>query len=172
MRQIAPLSPALHLGAERILVIGVRQEDPGSMTRNGSEPERPTLAQIGGHVLSSIFLDALEADLERLQRINQTVSRIPMEHREQGGVRLREVEAMHIAPSLNLSEMAFRHRHRFPRPVRFLLRGVGAWRRGGGDLVSYLLFEREYCEELIALGYADARARRDELAVFLGLGKP
>jgi NTE family protein len=81
MRQIAPISPALHLGADKVLVIGVRQETNGHMVRNGTDVEYPSLAQIGGHVLSSIFLDALEADLERLRRINETVRLIPAEER-------------------------------------------------------------------------------------------
>jgi NTE family protein len=169
MRQIAPISPALHLGADKLLVIGVRQEAEGQPTRTTENSDYPSLAQIGGHVLSSIFLDSLEADLERLRRINETVRLIPAELRAQHNSRttfLRPVETLLIAPSQNLGEIAVRHKQHFPRNVRYLLRGFGAWKRGGGDLLSYLLFEKPYCRELIALGYHDALRRRAEIEAF------
>jgi NTE family protein len=169
MRQIAPISPALHLGADKLLVIGVRQESEGQPTRTTENSDYPSLAQIGGHVLSSIFLDSLEADLERLRRINETVRLIPVELRAQHNTRatmLRPVETLLIAPSQNLGEIAVRHKQHFPRNVRYLLRGFGAWKRGGGDLLSYLLFEKPYCRELIALGYHDALRRRAEIEAF------
>jgi len=169
MRQIAPISPALHLGASKVLVIGVRQETAAQPARTGEEGEYPSIAQIGGHVLSSIFLDSLEADLERLRRINETVRLIPAEERAKANSRatqLRPVETLLIAPSQNLGEIAVRHKQHLPRNVRYLLRGFGAWKRGGGDMLSYLLFEKPYCRELIDLGYADAMRRRAEIEAF------
>jgi len=169
MRQIAPISPALHLGADKVLVIGVRQETDGQPARMKEDGEYPSIAQIGGHVLSSIFLDSLEADLERLRRINETVRLIPADKRAKVGNRaipLRPVETLLIAPSQNLGEIAVRHKHQFPRNVRYLLRGFGAWKRGGGDLLSYLLFEKPYCRELIELGHTDALRRRAEIEAF------
>ena len=171
MRQIAPISPALHLGADKVLVIGVRKETNGQMVRNNGNGgvRYPSLAQIGGHVLSSIFLDSLEADLERLRRINETVRMIPPEQRAQGNGRavvLRPVDMLLIAPSKDLGEIAARHKQHFPRTMRLLLSSLGAWQRSGGDLLSYLLFEEPYCRELIELGYADAMRRRAEIEVF------
>jgi NTE family protein len=165
MRQIAPLSPALHLGADRVLVIGVRQED-NSEARTAAE-ESPSLAQIAGHVLNSIFLDSLEADLERLQRINKTISLLSTAQLHEGGVTLRKVETLVIAPSEELEKIAARHAHQLPRPIRFLLRGLGGFKRGGSNLVSYLLFERPYTRELMELGYKDAMHRKEEILRFL-----
>ena len=169
MRQIAPISPALQLGADKVLVIGVRQEINSQPARMSEAKEYPSIAQIGGHVLSSIFLDSLEADLERLRRINETVRVIPAEERAKAGshaAQLRSVQTLLIAPSQNLGEIAVRHKQHFPRNVRYLLRGFGAWKRGGGDMLSYLLFEKPYCRELIELGYADAMQRRAEIEAF------
>ena len=169
MRQMSPISPALHLGADKILVIGVRQERLGPLERQGETMEYPTLAQIGGHVLSSIFLDSLEADLERLRRINDTVRRINTQNGPGGEGRtahLKPIEALMIAPSADIGKIATRHRMHFPRTVRLLLRGLGAGRKSGGDLLSYLLFEKPYTNELISLGYTDAMHRRAEIEAF------
>ncbi len=168
MRQIAPISPALHLGAERVLVVGVRHETPPAPPRADIN-EYPSLAQIAGHVLNSIFLDSLEADLERLQRINKTISLIPSEQLREGGVTLRKVDVLVISPSEDLEKIAARHAHHLPRTVRFLLRGLGAFNRNGSNLVSYLLFEKPFCRELIDLGYKDAMHRREEILRFLDM---
>jgi len=168
MRQIAPISPALHLGADKVLVIGVRQES-GQPVRSTEDAGYPSLAQISGHVLSSIFLDTLEGDLDRLRRINETVRLIPLTERDKGNgrtVHLRPVETLLIAPSQDIGEIATRHKQDFPRSVRYLLRSLGAWRRGGGDMLSYLLFEKPFCRELIELGYHDATRRRAEIETF------
>ena len=171
MRQIAPMSPAIHLGADRILVIGVRPEGGAPPSRPAQPEEYPSLAQIGGHVLTSIFLDALEADLERLRRINETLSMIPAASAgpHDGSAPLRAIGSMLISPSRDPREIAERHKHNFPGPVKFMLRGLGAFDRGGGELISYLLFEKPYCQELIALGYSDTRRRQEELFAFLGM---
>lgn len=167
MRQLAPVSPAVHLGAERILVIGAG--------RMGQERERqragdyPSLAQIAGHALSSIFLDSLSVDLERLQRINSTLSIIPPELRERHNLPLRPIETLVIAPSQRIDYIAARHVRSLPWPVRALLRGLGATRKTGSALASYLLFERPFTLSLIELGYSDTLAKRDEVKKFLRL---
>ena len=166
MRQIAPISPALHLGADRVLVVGVRNEVTSPSVRAETD-EYPSLAQIAGHVLNSIFLDSLEADLERLQRINKTISLISSDQLREGGVTLRSVDVLVIAPSEDLEKIAARHAHHLPRTIRFLLRGLGAFNRHGSNLVSYLLFEKPFCRELIDLGYKDAMHRKEEILRFL-----
>ncbi len=164
--QMAPISPALHLGADRVLVIGVRP--PMSRDVPSADPASyPPLAEVAGHILNSIFLESLEADLERLQRINKTIGAIPSHELEEGGVKLRHVDVLVISPSEDLGEIAQRFAHHLPRPVRFLLRGVGARKQSGTSLVSYLLFEKPYCRRLIALGYADTMQRKDKVMKFL-----
>jgi len=167
MRQIAPVSPALHLGANRLLVIGVgRQLGAREQERTRTETH-PSLAQIAGHALNSIFLDTLESDLERLQRINRTVELIPADVLERTGYPLQHVEFRVMSPSVDLEQIAARHADELPRTIRLLLAAVGATRQGGSNLLSYLLFERSYCRALIQLGYQDTIARKDDLIAFL-----
>lgn len=167
MRQLSPISPAIHLGANRVLVIGAGRlvEPPRAL------PERalyPTLAQIGGHALSGLFLDALAIDIERSMRINHTLSLLTPEQRR--GTDLRRVDMLVISPSLRLDEIAARHVQHLPRPVRVLLAGVGGTEVRGAALASYLLFEESYTSELIALGMRDTLAKREEVTSFFALG--
>ena len=163
MRQLAPISPAIHLGASKILVVGAgRIQEPTDRIRGESYP---SLAQIAGHALSSIFLDSLNVDIERVRRINNTLELLPPEVRAQAA--LRPVEVLVIAPSQRLDTLAARHVKSLPWPVRALLRGIGAMNRKGSALASYLLFEQEYTCALIDLGYADTMARREEVLAFM-----
>jgi NTE family protein len=164
MRQIAPISSALHLGAERVLVVGVGHNDMGGDDRRAKIDNYPSLAEIAGHALDSIFVDGLEVDLERLRRINRTISTIPEELRNQ--VNLQHVEALVITPSQPLERIAERHVSQLPWTIRVLLRMAGVMRGSGANLVSYLLFDKHYCRALIDLGYQDAFKRRDEILRF------
>ncbi|MCW8922118.1 MAG: patatin-like phospholipase family protein, partial [Gammaproteobacteria bacterium] len=166
MRQIAPLSPAVHMGAEKILVIGVTNRRPES-EETDEPPGYPSLAKVGGHILNSIFIDSLETDLERLRRINRTIHHIPSQHLSQYDLNLRRIDATVITPSEDLQELSYKHVMELPRTIRFFLRGIGALNNNGGSLLSYLLFEKSYCRELINLGYKDAMQRKDELISFL-----
>ncbi len=167
MRQLAPISPAIHLGADRVVVIGA-----GRMATEKERPPSehyPSLAQIAGHALSSIFLDSLSVDLERMIRINRTLSLIPEAVRRAQGLTLRPIDVLLIAPSQRLDHLAAQYARALPWPVRALLRGIGAMNRHGGALTSYLLFEPPYTRALIDLGYEDTFARRAEVADFLGV---
>jgi NTE family protein len=172
MRQSAPISPAVHLGAQRILVIGAGRmhEPPLPPEGRAGSSEYPTVAQIAGHALSNIFLDALAVDVERLQRINNTLSLLPPAALAQTS--LRPIEVLVIAPTKRLDDIAARHLGSMPTSVRALLRGVGVSGEGkearGAALASYLLFEAPYTQELLALGEADTHARRDEVIRFFG----
>ncbi len=167
MRQTAPISPAIHLGAQRLVIIGAGRmhEPPGRRVANTGYP---SLAQIAGHAMSGIFLDALMLDVERMERINRTLALLPESARQQ--TPLQPIHALVIAPSQRLDDIAARHQAQLPAPVRALLRGVGVSGSGadarGAALASYLLFESGYTQELMALGAADVQARRDEVLAF------
>jgi NTE family protein len=164
MRQLAPISPAIHMGADRIFVVGSSHiEEPDVRLVQSTYP---SLAQIAGHVLSAIFLDSLAADVERLERINQTLSKIPEPVRIENGIRLRPIRSLIIQPSQRIDRLAARHGRALPWPVRTLLRGVGAMHRRGGALASYLLFEQPFTRSLIDMGYRDTMALRSEVEAF------
>ena len=167
MRQATPLSPAIHLGAERILVIGVRDETG----HPGADPHRqqkfPSFAQIAGYMLDTLFMDGLYSDLERMIRINQLIDAVPPAARMGALTKMRAIDTMVIVPSKDIRAIAYKHRREMPLPVRGLLRGIGGRNRGENPLLSFLLFEQAYTEELIALGYSDAQSVKDQLLDFV-----
>lgn len=165
MRLVAPISPALHLGADRVLVIGL-SGDNGEPHRREITMGYPSMAQIAGHVLNSIFLDSMQVDIERVERINRTLELVPKRQLSSSDVALRPVDVLTVSPSRDIGRMAGDYAHRLPRSLRFFLRGIGAMGTKGSSLLSYLMFERGYCRELIALGYNDALRRKDELMAF------
>jgi NTE family protein len=165
IRQVAPLSPAIHFGAQKILVIGAAAPNPEVPIETGQTPSYPSLAQIGQQVMASIFLDSLGADIERIRHVNQIVHNLPRAVDADSGWRAVEVEA--IAPSERIELIAARHLHRLPLAIRGLLGAVGADRARGAAFASYLLFEADYTRELIALGYRDAMERRETLSAFV-----
>ncbi|MGI9292228.1 MAG: patatin-like phospholipase family protein [Gammaproteobacteria bacterium] len=167
MRQATPLSPAVHLGADRILVIGARNEVPDEPTAPNGDPVYPSLGRVAGYMLDALFMDGLSADLERLTRINLLLEHVPRKNLSEEERQLRPISAMVILPSADIREIAERHIKELPRSVRILLRGLGAMNKGGMQLASYLMFESGYTRELIRLGYKDAMSRRDELLSFM-----
>lgn len=170
VRQAAPISPALHLGANRVLVIGVSGNGQSQPPVRAVSKRPPSLAQIGGHLLNSTFIDSLESDIELLERLNQLGSMVPPERRSRS-LGLNPVDVLVIAPSRPLDQIAARHQHELPKALRLFLRGPGATKAGGAGVLSYLLFEPGYCSELIELGYQDAMARKADLCAFLGLAE-
>ena len=167
VRQAAPISPALHLGADRVLVIGVRSQTQEEQTIPMTA-RPPSLAQISGHLLNSTFIDNLESDLELLGRLNMLGQMLPEAQRKKH-LGLSPVDVLVISPSKKIDEIAARHRHQLPASLRLFLRGPGATRASGGGVLSYLLFERSYCNELIELGYQDAMSKKEELLAFLDI---
>ncbi|NVJ51543.1 MAG: patatin-like phospholipase family protein [Gammaproteobacteria bacterium] len=164
MRFLSPLSPALHLGADKILVVGV---DPVYAPPEAlSHPEGyPTLAEIGGHVLDSVFIDSLDSDLERLHRINATLDKIPQKIRQKS-FHLKSIDTLVIHPSQDLSLIAREHFKAMPKALQFFLRRVGIDGHSGDSVLSYLLFEKPFTRELIKLGYQDAQSKQEEILQF------
>jgi len=168
MRQLAPISPAIHLGAEKVFVIGTGYKDDTHPEQRHANPEYPSLAQIGGHALSNIFLDSMSMDLERTQRINELLAQMPQNALQPHS--LRPVSTFAITPSRSLDEIAMAHFNQMPRAAQTLFRVIGvsptAGTSDGGALISYLLFEAGYTQELIKLGRADSLSRTEEVKAF------
>jgi NTE family protein len=162
----APLSPAIHLGAERIVAIGIRSSEvPAEVLPPGGIAEPPTPAEIGGVLLNAVFLDSLDSDAERLMRINATLS--AMSEAQRRAQPLRQIPLLVLQPSVDLGALAIEQYRELPWALRYLLRGIGADGRRGWNLLSYLAFEPVYVGRLIELGYRDTLARRAELETFL-----
>jgi len=164
IHQLSPLSPAIHLGADRILIIGVEQ--PRKDKYNKDPEFHPNTSFITGHLLETLFTDSLNADIERMERVNNTLS-----HAAEQKVGLKKVENLLINPSQNFNAIASKHYQNMPSAIRFLLRLVGVTENSESALISYLMFEKPFTQELIELGYQDGLARIDEILDFLQLSK-
>ena len=176
MRQLKPLSPALHLGADRIFVIGV-SDNPSHQQASPAAKHSPSVAQMVGHLLNSAFIDSVESDLETLTAINKLVlSQSNDEPGESGESEsaspLKYIEHLCISPSTPIDEIAQEFFHELPKSVKLFLRAIGATKKGGGSsAASYLLFEPGFCRQLIKLGYADAMAQEENIRAFFGLNE-
>jgi NTE family protein len=162
MRQIHPLSPAIHLGADRLLIIGVRARRAAGVTVNRLQTSMPTPGEIFGYMLDTLFTDQIYGDLEQLQRINALVENAPQAARD-----VHRVQTLMLAPSIDPREIAARHAHEMPPGLRALLRVIGGRASSGGQLASYLMFEAGYTRALIELGYRDAMEARGALLAFM-----
>ncbi|WP_045859620.1 patatin-like phospholipase family protein [Teredinibacter purpureus] len=174
MRQMAPISPALHLGADRVFIIGVsgnRNPSHWGAPKYLPRPKHsPSMAQIVGQMFNSAFIDALEGDIEHLERVNHLLKLVDAQRCEKTH-HLRPVDTLIISPSKPLDKIAGRCVRHMPASLRFFLRAIGATAHGGGSAAaSYLLFTREYCNELMDLGYQDAMWEKDNIEAFFERG--
>ena len=167
MRQATPLSPAIHLGADRILLVGVRDETAGEPPSQKYPQPSPSFANIAGYMLDTLFMDGLYSDLERMTRINQLVDSVKPELRTGSLASMRAIDTMLVVPSKDLRVIADKHRKQLPFALRALLRGIGGKRPSENRLLSFLLFEQAYTRELINLGYSDAIKVKDQLRDFV-----
>jgi len=165
IRQLAPISPALHMGADKLLVIGVSGD---AHKRRQRQPMKsyPSMAKIMNHMFNAAFLDSMESDMERLTRINRTLDNIPESVRSQPGFELRKVEILEISPSESIDDIAARHSRELPKSLSLFLRGSGTTHQSGAGVLSYLLFERGFCRDLIQHGYDDAMRQKEDILKF------
>lgn len=170
VHQLSPLSPAIHLGAKRIFVIGVEQPKEPIHTHENN-PHPPTGATIAGHLLDSIFSDTMSSDIERMTRINETLKLIP-DNKKNSVAGLKHIESFIINPSHDFNAIALNYYHDLPLPVRLLLRSAGISNDSESSIISYLLFEKNFCSELIKLGFEDAMAQENLIKAFLNLVPP
>ncbi|MCL2448686.1 MAG: patatin-like phospholipase family protein [Polyangiaceae bacterium] len=169
LRSVTPLSPAVHLGAERILAIGIRQ--PGVQLRQTMPDPKldkyPSIADTAGLLLNAIFVEALESDIERLERVNETLNLVPDEVIDANATMLRRIPLYVLRPSRDLGALARDTLTKLPSMIQYLFRGLGVSDRTGWDLLSYLAFDRTYTSKLLALGYSDVMADAEALVHFI-----
>lgn len=164
VNQLAPLSAPIHLGADRILIVGLEQ--PRRREHLQQMPHHPNVSTIAGHLLDSIFSDTLNADLERMQRVNKTIETLQSHQIE---TELKPVHSYLVNPSVNFNALASEHFLKLPMAVRSLLRTIGIRQHSDSSLASYLLFEKSFTKRLIELGYQDGMKQIDELMAFLSV---
>lgn len=165
MRQVSPLSPAMHLGAQKVLIVGVGQPQRSgfSVPAGGAASKAPTLGSIAGHAMASVFHDTLQADVEQTNRVTQTLRDLPAA--ASSALPYRSVDVMSIQPTQSLDALAQGHVGELPAETRSALSGLGLL-RGGGMVTSYLLFEPSFIQALISMGESDTHARKEELLTF------
>lgn len=160
MRQNTPISPVLHLGAEKVLVIGVRRRT--AHKENNDNSKHPSISQIAGFIMDTLFLNSIDADIERLERINGLNALVPKRNKT-----FRNVEHLVISPSVDIAEIAHDLFDSFPWAFRVALKMLGLHEGNSQRLTSYLMFNQPFCSKLIDLGYSDAMRRKKEIQRFL-----
>ena len=163
IRLTAPLSPALHLGAGRILAISTRHSPTARQASRPTITGYPPPVQVAGVLMNSVFLDLLDDDGHRLETINKLLAGLPPEARGN----MRPVRLLTVRPSIDLSRLANRYEPQLPKAFRFLTRGLGTRQTEAPDFLSLIMFQHDYMTELIRVGEEDAEARDAELAALL-----
>jgi NTE family protein len=168
MRQLAPISPALHLGADKVFIIGVSGNRAMQLkTRKVVLRHPPSMAQMAGQMLNSAFVDSLEGDIEHLERVNSLIDLVPEKVREEQEIPLRPIKTLVISPSKELDKIAGRHVRYLPKVLRMVFRSSGATAKSGGSVISsYLLFTQSFTKELIDLGYQDSMWEKEAIIDF------
>ncbi|MFM6930230.1 MAG: patatin-like phospholipase family protein [Bdellovibrio sp.] len=164
VRNHAPCSPVIYLGAEKLLVIGVRMQSSTAHEQRAENGMAPSVARVVNTILNGVLLDAVEQDVDRLRRLNEYALAISPE--QQGRVALRPLDHLFISPSADIGEMAVQKAAKLPRVVRFLMKGLGSL-QDASEIISYLLFDPEFCSDLIDIGYKDGLAHKEELIRFM-----
>ncbi|MGK5085883.1 patatin-like phospholipase family protein [Bdellovibrionota bacterium FG-1] len=170
IRMSTPLSPAIHLGSDRVMSISIRHPRSDEQTMILNRPTKAlkdvSVADIAGVMLNAAFLDALDSDAERMLRINQTIELMSEEQRLKHPHRLRTIPLLVIRPSVDLGTLANDQFKRFPRALKYVMRGIGASDEMGSDFISYIAFDPAYTRPLLELGYKDALKHRDQIEAF------
>lgn len=162
IHQLSPLSPPIHLGAEKIFIIGVEQ--PKEDKYYGKTPFHPNSAAITGHLLDTIFTDSMNADIERIERINNT-----LKYASEEKTGLKQISTMQINPSRNISRLARHYYKHLPPAIKFIMRFFGVKQNAESTLLSYILFEKPFTEKLLQIGYEDGLNQIDQILEFLEL---
>jgi NTE family protein len=163
IRLTAPLSPAIHLGATKIVAVSTRYPRSRHEARDPAVTGYPPPAQVAGVLLNAVFLDLLDSDAMRLEQLNALIERLPPEARDT----LRHIDLLVLRPSRDLGRLANEFEAALPNPFRFLIRGLGSRETRSNDLLSLVMFQSDYIARLIDLGEADAQARAEEIERFL-----
>jgi NTE family protein len=163
LRNQAPLSPAIHMGADRLLVIGVKKKRPDNLAVG--DVMKPTIGRVMSVLMNAILMDNVEYDIERLSRINRTINAVPESARAQ--LPLRQIDYLFLRPSIDIGKLAAQKFDLLPDTIKYLVSGLGS-RSEASELISYLMFEAEFCQELSRAGYDDAMAQMEQIVAFLG----
>ncbi|MDD4974647.1 MAG: hypothetical protein PHY93_09880 [Bacteriovorax sp.] len=172
LRQISPLSPAIHLGADRIISIGIRQERKNTKHVSAHvKRQSPAIAEILGELFNALFLDSLDPDIERLQRINDSIENqfLKDSFKTKWQTNLRVIPILHLAPSRNLGELIPDIIKQFPLVLSYFIKGLGASDSDeqGKELISYLAFTKECVTPLMSLGYEDTMKKKNMISEFM-----
>jgi NTE family protein len=164
IRLAAPLSPAVHLGATRIIAMSTGYQRTAAEATHPMLHGYPPTAQILSQMMNAVFLDVIDEDVVRMERMNELLRKLPPEHRDG----LKPIDLLVLRPSVDLGKLALDYEHRLPRKVKLLTRALGARETESPDVLSMLMFEPQYTKRIIDIGEADVDGRLDDIRNFLG----